>query len=78
MGFCLSGAYAFMLQANELKFGMLMRFDLGKVHTEPENGKNPLPVSSVSQFRMAKSGGRYKGPTENNKQGDTKTLKLWY
>ena len=32
---------SFMLQANWLKFGMLMCFDMEKVHTEPENGKNP-------------------------------------
>ena len=33
--------YSFMLQANWLKFGMLMCFDMGKDNTEPENGKNP-------------------------------------
>ena len=32
---------SFMLQANWLKFGMLMCLDMEKVHTEPENGKNP-------------------------------------
>ena len=37
----LSVDYSFMLQANWLKFGMLKRFDVEKVQTEPENGKNP-------------------------------------
>ena len=37
----LSVDYSFMLQANWLKFGMLMCFDMGKDNTEPENGKNP-------------------------------------
>ena len=34
-------AYSFIFQANWLKFGMLKRFDVEKVQTEPENGKNP-------------------------------------
>ena len=32
--------YSFIFQANWLKFGMLKRFDVEKVQTEPENGKN--------------------------------------